>query len=803
MRRTAIKQTAILLIIAIAVFCFTGCVRLRSTVKIRGDGTSDITLLFAIKNSSYNDVADNLEEIIDSLESEGWETDVYNEDDFTGYTSTLRNVKLSEIEDRINSSGQLSEIGLTGFDISIEGSRYTMRWNTSELTSINGMEIPAGLFDNGGFIELVLDLPVKPDYYSQPTDISDDGKTLTWDLMQQPDIDIGFTLVESQSFRATFDVNDKGLTDISIVYACSEEEYEDLKYTYEGLPGQLESDDWSVDDYEDDGFIGCEFTIEDVPLDDVDDVLNDDIFEYIGFDTFEMKKKGGDYVVNWDTEGVLDDVLRGREFEDGEYEGFMEVIVNLPDKAKDNNATDESKNGRKLVWDLMEDQEVKFTYSSINIILIAAIAGTVFMLLLAGLVVVLIIVLKKKKGKKADKKPAPAAKPAKPVAPIIMPPAPGTVAKPVAPVAPAAPVASVTPVAPTAPVAPVATPAPAVPVASAAPVAPTAPAVVPAVPAAPVASVAAPAPAAPAAPDHSKYMPPQPVKESVATAEPESTAPSGAGETTLLITPEPAIPEVPTAPVAEPAAPSAPEVPTAPMAEPVAPVLPVVPAAPVAEPVAPAVPVVPAAPAAPVAPAPQDAPYMAPVAPAPQAVPYAPAPYTTPAVPAAPAPYMAPAAPVDTTGAGETTVLLNTDPVVPAAPAAPVAPAPQAAPYMAPVAPAPQAVHYAPAPYTTPAVPAAPAPYMAPAAPVDTTGAGETTVLLNTDPVVPYAPAPYAAPAAPAPYTAPAAPVAPEPYIVQPFPAVTEAFTVCRGCGYESPDSDGLVFCPKCGTPLR
>ena len=380
MRRTAIKQTAILLIIAIAVFCFTGCVRLRSTVKIRGDGTSDITLLFAIKSSSYNDVADNLEEIIDSLESEGWETDVYNEDDFTGYTSTLRNVKLSEIKDRINSSGQLSEIGLTGFDISIDGSRYTMRWDTSELTSINGMEIPAGLFDNGGFIELVLDLPVKPDYYSQPTDISDDGKTLTWDLMQHPNIDIGFTLVESQSFRATFDVNDKGLTDISIVYACSEEEYEDLKYTYEGLPGQLESDDWSVDDYEDDGFIGCEFTIEDVPLDDVDDVLNDDIFEYIGFDTFEMKKKGGDYVVDWDTEGVLDDVLRGREFEDGEYEGFMEVIVNLPDKAKDNNATDESKNGRKLVWDLMEDQEVKFTYSSINIILIAAIATCILVI---------------------------------------------------------------------------------------------------------------------------------------------------------------------------------------------------------------------------------------------------------------------------------------------------------------------------------------------------------------------------------------------------------------------------------------
>ena len=157
MRRTAIKQTAILLIIAIAVFCFTGCVRLRSTVKIRGDGTSDITLLFAIKSSSYNDVADNLEEIIDSLESEGWETDVYNEDDFTGYTSTLRNVKLSEIKDRINSSGQLSEIGITGFDISIEGSRYTLRWDASNLTSISGVEIPAGLFDNGGFIELVLE----------------------------------------------------------------------------------------------------------------------------------------------------------------------------------------------------------------------------------------------------------------------------------------------------------------------------------------------------------------------------------------------------------------------------------------------------------------------------------------------------------------------------------------------------------------------------------------------------------------------------------------------------------------------
>ena len=77
----------------------------------------------------------------------------------------------------------------------------------------------------------------------------------------------------------------------------------------------------------------------------------------------------------------------------------MEVVIELPMPAKEENATDVSKDGKTLTWDLLTEDEVKVTFTLINIGLIIAIVAIVFvMLCAAAAVVVILLVLKKKKA---------------------------------------------------------------------------------------------------------------------------------------------------------------------------------------------------------------------------------------------------------------------------------------------------------------------------------------------------------------------------------------------------------------------
>ena len=498
MRRKIKKQLAVLLILVMAVFCFTGCIRYRTTMTVKGNGTTDVSFLFAFEADGFSEIADSLNEITSEFEKDGWVIEPYSEDNYIGYIVTLRDVKLTDLEEKLNDSDPLTELGLGGFQLTIDGSYYQINWDShvdSEVEELGGLDT---LAEYDGFVEFVLVLPVEPSYYSLPSDVSEDGKTLTWDMLHYPDIDVGFRLVNTPSFRTTFDVKSNGTTDISIVYACGEDEYEDLRTQYEYLPEGLEDDDWSVSDYEEDGFIGCEFTIKDVELDKVEKKLNDDLFSYLGFDSLELTKKGMNYSLEWDTAEVKADVLNGREYEDDEYEGFMEVVVNLPGKAKNNNATDVSKDGKTLTWNLMEEENIELSFATSNIVLIVAIIGGVCLALIAAGVVILIIVLSKKK--KSKKAAAPAE--AQPAAPVNAQPSPAEPApvndysKYMPPAAATAP-ATAPAEAPTTPVTPVA-PAP---VAAPAAASVSAPAEAPAAQAAPVvpAEPAAPAPEAPKA----------------------------------------------------------------------------------------------------------------------------------------------------------------------------------------------------------------------------------------------------------------------------------------------------------------
>jgi len=283
-------------------------------------------------------------------------------------------------------------------------------------------------------------------------------------------------------FRTSMNIKNNGKADLTVIYGYYNELIdEDLESEMEDLADAFEDDGWTVDDYKKGDYEGYTFTMTNAKVKDFEDIFNADCFtDELGLGDFELTKKGSTYTIEWDTNVIGDLGEEGITTEDLKtYGGFMEVEITLPSPAKDDNASEVSKDGKTYTWDLLVDEEVELTFSLVNIGLIVAICVIVFVVIAAAAVVVILLVVKKKK---------PAAE--------------GT-----APEATAAPVSSAEPSSPidfSAPASPIdfsaPAPAPAAPVAPAAPEAPVAPVAAPAaapVEAAPAAPAPAPAPADP------------------------------------------------------------------------------------------------------------------------------------------------------------------------------------------------------------------------------------------------------------------------------------------------------------------
>ena len=273
-----------------------------------------------------------------------------------------------------------------------------------------------------------------------------------------------FCLTGCVRYRTTMNVKRSGRTDLSLVYAYHEELYDDdLKKEMKEIAKDLGDEGWTCEKYKDDEYKGYTFSIKNVKLTDLPDVLAVDALDDLGFKEFTIEKKGMTYTIEWDTNATLEaSGMSAGDLDD--YDGFMEVVIQLPVEAKDNNATDVSRDGKTYTWDLMEEDTIEIEFTLINYALIIGIPAAVLLVLGAG-AAVLIIILTKKKKRKAALAEAPV--PEAPAVTFDGPSVADAFAAPIPPAVPAAP-------APVAPVAPVA-PTPAAPVAPAAPAAPAAP----------------------------------------------------------------------------------------------------------------------------------------------------------------------------------------------------------------------------------------------------------------------------------------------------------------------------------------
>jgi hypothetical protein len=166
---------------------------MRATLKVNSTGTVDISIQYAISKSmaslaGTDSILD--EENIKSLQEQGYTCTPYSDGDYDGYVLTKHEVPDFK-EGIFNNPASLTK----------EGSKYIIDipWNTNDEESSAAQLAAAGamISSQGGYAEVVLILPVKPISHNASY-VSEDGKTLTWNLL---------TMGSKSSLHVEYDIN--------------------------------------------------------------------------------------------------------------------------------------------------------------------------------------------------------------------------------------------------------------------------------------------------------------------------------------------------------------------------------------------------------------------------------------------------------------------------------------------------------------------------------------------------------------------------------------------------------------------
>ncbi len=196
MRKLYAKAISVMVLLTLAAFCFTGCVRFRTSMNIKSNGKADLTVIYGYYNELIDsEVESEMEDIADAFEDDGWTVDDYKKGDYEGYTFTMTNVKVNDFEDIFNADCFTEDLELGDFELSKKGSTYTINWDTNVVGDLNEEGITSeDLKTYGGFMEVEITLP-SPATDDNATEVSKDGKTYTWDLLDGDEVELTFTLI--------------------------------------------------------------------------------------------------------------------------------------------------------------------------------------------------------------------------------------------------------------------------------------------------------------------------------------------------------------------------------------------------------------------------------------------------------------------------------------------------------------------------------------------------------------------------------------------------------------------------------
>ena len=208
------KKVLSIVVMMLCIFCFTGCMRINYTVDVKKDGTADLYFTYAAmdtsgmmsededSSSTSQSASEMYGDEMDKARAEGWEVSEYNEDDYIGYTGVKRGIPLEDVAKEFNgTSNDEVEMDSDVFSITKDGNNYSLIWKTTaeeQEEAEESEDYSSYLSQYGGYATFTLKLPSKAKS-SNATTVSDDGKTLEWDLTKvDGDITAEFSLFNTK-----------------------------------------------------------------------------------------------------------------------------------------------------------------------------------------------------------------------------------------------------------------------------------------------------------------------------------------------------------------------------------------------------------------------------------------------------------------------------------------------------------------------------------------------------------------------------------------------------------------------------
>jgi hypothetical protein len=166
----------------------TGCsyrqsARINLDITIKRNQKVDVAFLVAVLKEMAEYQFFSTEDLRD-MKARGWDYKLYSEDDYLGYVFTIQDQDLNAIINAVDGV-ETSFGGLSSDVVSItnDGMSYTFQGKLFDDDDVSTFELYKTDFLNyGGCVNVVLHLPEKASS-SNATFVSDDGKTLTWDLL--------------------------------------------------------------------------------------------------------------------------------------------------------------------------------------------------------------------------------------------------------------------------------------------------------------------------------------------------------------------------------------------------------------------------------------------------------------------------------------------------------------------------------------------------------------------------------------------------------------------------------------------
>jgi len=203
------KKTIKLLALAFVMLLFAGCVRYDVDMTINSDKSMDLKVTTAMADSVkgyMGEEASNGEKEKQELKDKGLDVEDYQQDGYTGYTVKKHYNNIDEVsstEDvtaNIGAEGDAEKLfkATKGFF----GTTYKATFKSEDADSYSSQM--QSYKDNESYkeymkgmeIKFIVNLPSKAKS-NNATTVSNDGKTLEWDLMTTPNVEFEFEMTNT------------------------------------------------------------------------------------------------------------------------------------------------------------------------------------------------------------------------------------------------------------------------------------------------------------------------------------------------------------------------------------------------------------------------------------------------------------------------------------------------------------------------------------------------------------------------------------------------------------------------------